>query len=203
MIFLYDSNDIVVAKIDLEKAYNKVDWGFLCWTMKKKGFGRRWIRWIMGCLDHPHFSVMIDGSSKGFFPFFRGLRQRDHLSSFLFMLVTDGFSALMSKARENCLIRGFEFHVNGTSASHLQFAYDTICFVNASMDQITNLKTISKIFEVISGLKVNIEKSSIAGIGMDGSALSSFVGNFGYKIESWPMKYLGMPLKGNPRVLSM
>lgn len=86
----------LVCKIDLEKAYDKVDWGFLRWTMQKKGFGNKWINWIMGCLDHPHFSVMIIGSSKGFFPSSRGLRQGDPLSPFLFTLVVDGFSALMS-----------------------------------------------------------------------------------------------------------
>lgn len=58
----------LVCKIDLEKAFDRVDWNFLKWVMKKKGFGNRWIRWIMGCLDHPHFSIMINGASKGFFP---------------------------------------------------------------------------------------------------------------------------------------
>lgn len=156
----------------------------------------------MGCLNHPHFSVMINGSSKGFFPSSRGLRQGDPLSLFLFTLVVDEFSASMSKATENDLIKGFESSRNGLSISHLQFANDTICFVEANMDQVVNLKIISKIFEGILGLKVNIAKLSMTGIGVDGRVLYSFAGNFGCKVEFWLMKYLGMPLGGNLRVMS-
>lgn len=31
----------LVCKIDLEKAYDKVDWGFLKWVLMKKGFGKK------------------------------------------------------------------------------------------------------------------------------------------------------------------
>jgi len=83
----------------------------------------------MGCLDHPHFSVMINGSSKGFFPSSRGLRQGDPLSPFLFTLVVDEFSALRSKAIEKEIIKGFNSNSSGFLVSHLQFANDTSCFI--------------------------------------------------------------------------
>lgn len=51
-------------KIDKEKTYDRVDWDILQWTMGKKGFGEKWTKWITGCLDHPHYSVMINGISK-------------------------------------------------------------------------------------------------------------------------------------------
>lgn len=49
-----------ICKFDLEKAYDKVGWDFLHLTMEKKCFGKRWIQWIMGCLDQPRFLVMIN-----------------------------------------------------------------------------------------------------------------------------------------------
>lgn len=134
----------LVCKIKLEKAYDTVNWGLLHWTMQKKGFGNKWMNWIMGCLDHPHFSVMINGSSKGFFPSSRGLRQGDPLSPLLFTLVADGFSALISMAIEKRIIKGFDSSSSGLSVSHLQFVDDTICFVEVSLDQIVNLKILQK-----------------------------------------------------------
>lgn len=64
----------LVCKIDMEKAYDMVDWDFLRWVLVKKGFGTKW---IMRCLFHPHFSFLINGMSKGFFGFSRDLRQGD------------------------------------------------------------------------------------------------------------------------------
>lgn len=52
----------------------------------------------MGCLDHPHFSILINGISKGFFNSSQGIRQGDALSPFLFTLVANVVSALMMKA---------------------------------------------------------------------------------------------------------
>lgn len=72
-----------------------------------------------GCLDHPYFFVMINGASKGFFPSSRGIRQGDHLSPFLFTLVANGFSALMSKPIDAGLIKGFKSSQMGLSVSHL------------------------------------------------------------------------------------
>lgn len=63
----------LVCKIDMEKAYDIVDWGFLRWVLIKKGFVDRLIRWIMECLDHSHFSIMLNGASKGFFSSSQGI----------------------------------------------------------------------------------------------------------------------------------
>lgn len=64
------------------------------------------------------------------------------------------------------------------------------------------LKVILQIFECISGFKVNLSKSSIAGIGVEDSLMTSFAGLLGCKVENWPLSYLGMPLGGNPQSLS-
>lgn len=89
-------------------------------VLEKKGFGRRRIRWIMRCLDTAHFSIMLNGVSKGFFGSSCGLKQGDPLSPFLFTLVANALSALMNKAMEVSLIEGF--HVEGMRFLYLTYS---------------------------------------------------------------------------------
>lgn len=88
------------------------------------------------------------------------------------------------------------------SISHLQFADDTICFIKVEEKQVKILKHISLMFETISGLKVNLSKSSMADIDVDEVVLGNFAEEFRCKVETWPLKYLGLLLGGSPRTLS-
>lgn len=58
----------VVVKLDLEKAYDKTDWDSLDYVMARKAFGTLWGQWVFGCLSSTHFSIIINGFPKGFFP---------------------------------------------------------------------------------------------------------------------------------------
>lgn len=80
----------------------------------------------MGCLDQPHFSILFNGVSKGFFEFSRGLRQGDPLSPFLFSIMADFFNALMINASSASLIEGFCVGRDDLCISHLQYADDTM-----------------------------------------------------------------------------
>lgn len=64
--------------------------------------------WIMGRLRSANFSILINRKPRGRFGAFRGLRQGDPLSPFLFTLVADGLSRLVDKACENGVVKGFE-----------------------------------------------------------------------------------------------
>ena len=96
----------VVFKIDFEKAYDFVEWGFLDFVLEEKGFRPTWRKWIMGCLSAVSFSVFVNGRPRGKFRSSRGLRQGDPLSPFLFTLVVDVLSRLIDKAIQCQAIRG-------------------------------------------------------------------------------------------------
>ena len=57
----------LICKLDFEKAYYMVDWGFLQYMMERMGFGYKWRKWIQSCVSSTHFSVMVNDSSKGYF----------------------------------------------------------------------------------------------------------------------------------------
>lgn len=104
-------------------------------------------------------SVLINGSPTKQFRVHKGIRQGDPLSPFLFLVVAEGLNGLMSSAILKGLYKGVLVGQGRTMVTHLQFADDTIFFGEASEDNITTIKSIMRIFELVSGLRINFGKS--------------------------------------------
>jgi hypothetical protein len=49
-------------KLDLSKAYDRVDWTFLEKTLHKIGFSHRWVLWIMSCVTTVRYSIKFNGT---------------------------------------------------------------------------------------------------------------------------------------------
>ena len=165
---LKDGQPGVICKLDVEKAYDHVNWGFLLYLLERCGFSLKWRRWIHYCISTVRFSVLINGSPEGFFGSSRGLRQGDSLSPLLFVVVMEALSKMMNKAVEGGLLSSFQVGSRDHAmvhVSHLLFADDTLIFSDANPAHIFNLWLLFTWFEAISGLKINFNKSEMAPVG--------------------------------------
>lgn len=85
----------VLSKLDMEKAYDRVNWKFLDYMLGRMGFG---IRWMRKCHNTISFSILLNGAFEDYFFSSQGLRQGDPLSPFLFIVVAKAFGVMLSKA---------------------------------------------------------------------------------------------------------
>jgi hypothetical protein len=186
----------IICKLDLEKAYDHVSWEFLLYVLKRCGFGERWHGWIAHCISTVCFSININGSPSRFFRSSQGLRQGDHLSPLLFVLVMEAFSRMIYATVDSGRLSGF---LVGSSTqdtmmvSHLLFADDTLIFCDPIADQIRDLRCLLLCFEAASGLRINLSKSEMVPVGevRDVEELTSILG---CGVASLPLKYLGLSL---------
>ncbi|KAL5543130.1 hypothetical protein UlMin_010840 [Ulmus minor] len=150
-----------------------------------------------GCISLANFSIMINGKLRGRFGATRGLRQGDPLSPFLLIIVVDILGRLMDKVVRIGEVNGFKVGREEVVVSHLQFADDTFFLLEPEQNNIKKVNIILKFFSMCSGLKINMNKSSSAGINLEEEEVRVLAADVGCEKGSWPMKYLGLLLGGN------
>jgi hypothetical protein len=194
--------ECLILKVDFEKAYDSVDWGFLEYMLRRFGFCEVWIGWIKACVFGGNLSVLVNGSPTREINIQRGLKQGDPLAPFLFLLVAQGFGGAMRRAEELGMFKGFKIRNYGPTISHLQYADDTLCIGEATVENIWTLKAILRGFERASGLKVNFWKSSLMGVNIDDTFMEMACNFLNCIRGDFPFKYLGLPVGANPRRMS-
>ncbi|XP_077215858.1 uncharacterized protein LOC143850501 [Tasmannia lanceolata] len=125
------------------------------------GFGSIRRGWIRKCVSSAWFSILINGSPKGFFKSSRGLRQGDPLSPFLFVIIVETLSKLIQKGSRKGLYEGFIIGREKVEVSILQFADDTFLFCAPDSVKILNLKATLTCYELTTGQRSNFQKSRL------------------------------------------
>ena len=182
----------VYFKVDYEKAYDFVSWEFLYYMLGRLGFYERWIRWIKSCLESFSMSVLVNGSPTSEFCPKRGLRQGDPLAPFLFLIVGEGLAGVVRKVVEKNLVESLEVGVKKIKVNMLQYADVTLFICETNIKSVRNLKVILHCFELASGLKVNLSKSIIGGVGVDHTEIQQYAAILNCEVMKTPFKYLGL-----------
>ena len=129
----------------MAKANDRVEGSYLRAIMHKLGFAQMWIDRIMACVESVSFSVRVNGKFSQIFKPTRGFRQGDPISSYLFLLCSEGLTSLLKSFGTGHLGRGIRVGIHAPLITHLLFADDCLIFTQASH---AGARRIHDIFEI-------------------------------------------------------
>lgn len=148
-------------KLDMIKAYDRVEWTFLEVMMVGLGFPDSFVKLVMRCVSIVRYAIQINGSIEDFFNPSRGFRQGDPISPYLFLLCIEGLVAIIQDAESSALIHGLRIARAAPSVTHLFFVDDALLFARATEPELRNIMEILKLYEEAYGQKINIKKCSL------------------------------------------
>jgi len=184
----------VTLKLDINKAYDKIDWSYLKDVMYKMRFSRKWILWIMMCAETVDYSVIMNKEMVGPIIPGRGLRQGDPLSPYLFILCVEGLSALIRNAENRGDLQGVCVCRIAPRVSHLLFTDDYFLFFQAEESQTIVMKQILTQYEEASGQAISLPKSEIFySRNVQEPPQQSITNILGVRVVLGTGKYLGLP----------
>ncbi|XP_071708944.1 uncharacterized protein [Rutidosis leptorrhynchoides] len=168
------------------------------------GFNSKWIGWIRACLVSSHALLLLNGSPSSEFKIGRGLRQGDPLSLFLFIIGMVGLQAAIKDASDAMLYRGLRIGSLSFSVNFsLNMYADDVLFVGECCDiNVINLIVILGCFFAISGLKINLLKSSLFGVGINQQEVIRLASMLGCDAGSFPCQFLGISVGQNMNRIS-
>lgn len=184
----------MAMKLDMSKAYDRVDWSYLRAILQKMGFHEGWISLIMQCVCSVEYKVVHNKKEMG--PIFpsRGIRQGDPLSPYLFILCAEGLSALLRRYEIQKRIHGIKICRNAPVVTHMLFADDSYIYCKANADEAANVMNLLNVFENATGQKVNFTKSDIFFSSNTTSLDRNEVGEVTHMKEAGERStYLGLP----------
>lgn len=151
----------MIMEIDLQKAYDSLDWGFLESILLACNFPTPLVNLIMFSLKESRISVLWNGEKVAPFEVGRGLRQGDPLAPYLFILAMEVLSWEIQEEVRKGTWAPFKASRGGTGVSHLFFADDLMLFSEASELQIKRIMNCLESFSRCSDLTINLSKSLI------------------------------------------
>ena len=188
----------ILLKLDITKAFDSVSWPFLLEVMQNLGFGPIWCDIVSGLLAISSTQILLNGSPGDRIEHRRGLRQGDPLSPMLFILVMDVLYHMVKKASEEGLLQPLSRRALQHRIS--LYADDVVIFLQPSASDIRITLDILQLFGEASGLRTNVQKSTVLPIQCMEEHRSIIQTHLPCQISDFPCTYLGVPF--SPHKLS-
>lgn len=132
----------MALKLDMSKAYDRVEWNFLEPFMIKLGSDQQWVKVIMKCVTYVSYSILLKGALTIVFTPNHGLRQGDSLSLYLFLLYVKYRLIMIRKAKCEGKIHGIHICCRAPLVTHHFFADDNLLFSQSTTTKTDTFKNI-------------------------------------------------------------
>ncbi|GJR14561.1 RNA-directed DNA polymerase, eukaryota [Tanacetum coccineum] len=149
----------------------------------------KWLGGIQGCLHSAMGSILVNGSLTSGFKFFKGLKQGDPLSHFLFILIMESLHLSFKNVVNAGLYKGIPID-DSLILSHLFYVDDVVFVGKWDKMNVTTIVNVLKCFFLASGLKINLQKSKLMGIGFPHEDVLSAAESIGCFIFTMPFNFL-------------
>ncbi|GLT63634.1 hypothetical protein SLA2020_361840 [Shorea laevis] len=185
----------MVVKLDLEKAYDRLEWSFIREPLTFVKFPPKFISLVMSCVSSSTISILVNGNRTNAFLPSRGIRQGDPISPYLFILCMEYLSIKLSNDMAEGKWKGSKASKRGPTLSHIFFADDLIFVGKATLTNAQYLKDTLDFFYTRSGQMVNNAKSKILfSKNVDQNTRDNISQSLGYQQTNELGKYLGIPI---------
>nr|XP_016512294.1 PREDICTED: uncharacterized protein LOC107829334 [Nicotiana tabacum] len=149
-----------MIKVDLQKAYDSLEWIYLEQVMEGLRFLEKFIKWVMNCIKTVNYSIILNGESVAPFNAAKGLIQGDPMSHFLFAIAIEYLSRLLKDLQHE---KSYKFHprCRRLGITHLSFVDDLLLFARGDSEYVERLHACFTTFSAASGLQANLTKSAV------------------------------------------
>ncbi|XP_043703245.1 uncharacterized protein LOC122653468 [Telopea speciosissima] len=182
-------------KLDVQKAFDTLEWGFLFDVLGVFAISQRWIHWLHQILLSTRISVLINGGPASFFGMERGLRQGDPLSPLLFILSEEILCRGLNALRERGCLKPLTGPRQVSTPSHLLYADDLFIFMKAEIANVRRVKQFMEAYRRYSGQVINLAKSKVFLGSISSTRKWRLETTLQIPVCTFPTKYLGVILK--------
>ncbi|XP_019172068.1 PREDICTED: uncharacterized protein LOC109167502 [Ipomoea nil] len=184
----------VGVKLDMSKAFDRVNWYFLLKVMEKMGFSSHFVNLIREMISTVRYTILLEGRAIGTVIPNRGLRQGDPMSPYLFILILESLHLLIQKSQTSGLLHGISIARRAPTITNLFFADDCYIFCKATPSEAAALKNILETFTSASGQSVNYTKSTLSfSRNTCTNSKTAFCNIMGIREGNLNGSYLGLP----------